>query len=129
MAGKLSPTAQVRLATLGEFVPRVQHAYGLVELYATTTANREQYVLPMTRAFGKLKLQFMGAGLDPLSQLCGSLEIAAKRGLSPMTKVRILREGVGSLKFQLELEQRAVLSDEEAAQRRSEAEQDGAAKS
>ena len=125
MAGNLSPSAQVRLATLGEFTSRVQHVYGLVELYASAKANSEQYLLPLARAFAKLKLQFMGAGLDPLSQLCGSMEIAAKRGLSPSVKARVLREGVGSLKFQLELEQRAVLSDEEALQRKKEAE-DGA---
>jgi hypothetical protein len=126
MAGKLDSAAQMRLATLGEFVPRVQHAYGLVEQYASSRTNQEQYVQPMTRAFGKLKLQFMGAGLDSLSQLCGSLEMAARRGLSPISKARILRDGVGSLKFQLELEQRSVVSEAEAAARRAEAAQDPA---
>lgn len=118
MAGKLSPSAQVRLATLGEFTSRVQHVYGLVELYASAKANPDQYLLPMSRAFGRLKLQLMGAGLDSMSQLSGAMEIASKRGLSHNAKCRILREGVGSLKFQLELEQRAVLSDEEAAARK-----------
>jgi hypothetical protein len=35
-----------------------------------------------------------------------------------MQKVRILREGVGSLKFQLEMEQRVVASDDQARQAR-----------
>jgi hypothetical protein len=119
MSGKLSSGAQVKLATLGEFSSRVQHVHGLVEMYASSKANQEQYQLPIQRAFGKLKLQFMGAGLDSLSQLSGSMEIAARRGMSPMTKARILREGVGSLKFQLELAQRTVISDEQAEQRRT----------
>ncbi|CAN5647864.1 hypothetical protein BH23GEM10_BH23GEM10_16730 [soil metagenome] len=123
MAGKLSPAAQVRLATLKEFTPRVQHVYGLVELYATAKTNPDQYLLPMSRAFSRLKLQLMGVGLDTLSQLCGAMEIASKRGLSQNQKLRILREGVGSLKFQLELEQRAVLSDEEAANRKTQTDQ------
>lgn len=121
MAGKLSPSAQVRLATLKEFTPRVQHVYGLVELFASAP-NPEQYALPLGRAFGRLKLQLMGVGLDPLSQLCGAMEIASKRGLSHGAKSRILREGVGSLKFQLELELRAVVTDDAAAARKKESE-------
>ncbi|HEX6133675.1 MAG TPA: hypothetical protein VFZ24_06925 [Longimicrobiales bacterium] len=111
---KLSPTAVARLSVLNEFLSRVQRVHGLVEQYATNRTNPDQYLMPMTRAFSKLKLQFMGAGFDSMSQLCGSMEIASKRGLSYMQKVRILRDGVGSLKFQLELEQRAVVSDDQA---------------
>ena len=113
-----------KLAILNEFATRVQRVHGLVEMYATAKMNADQYLMPIQRAFGQLKMQFMGAGMDPLSQLCGSMEIAAKRGMSPMQKVRILRDGVGSLKFQLELEQRAVVSDDQAKQAREEAEKE-----
>jgi hypothetical protein len=116
MAGKLSPSAQGRLATVNEFVNRVQRVHGLVEQFATSKSNPDQYVMAMTRGFGQLKMLFMGAGLDSMSQLCGSMEIASKRGLSHMQKVRILREGVGSLRFQLELEQRSIVSDDQARQ-------------
>jgi hypothetical protein len=123
MAGKkLSPSAQGRLAILNEFAARVQRVHGLVELYATSKSNPDQYQMAITRGFAQLKMQLMGAGLDAMSQLCGSMEIASKRGLSFMQKVRILREGVGSLKFQLEMEQRAVVSDDEARQARAAAE-------
>jgi hypothetical protein len=118
MAGKLSPSAQGRLAIVNEFVNRVQRVHGLVEQYATSKTNPDQYVMSMTRGFGQLKMLFMGAGLDSMSQLCGSMEIASKRGLSHMQKVRILREGVGSLRFQLEMEQRAIVSDDQARQAR-----------
>lgn len=124
MAGKLSSAAQVKLATLREFGSRVQHVYGLVEVYASTSANPDQNLATLGRAFGKLKLQLMGAGLDSMSQLCGSMQLTARRGLSAAAKARILRDGVASLKFQLELEQRAILSDEEAAQRKAKAEAD-----
>ncbi|HUF50942.1 MAG TPA: hypothetical protein VMN60_08925 [Longimicrobiales bacterium] len=118
MAGKLSASSQVRLATLRDFNGRVSRAHGLVEQFATTKANPDQYLQPMQRLFGQLKLQFMGVGLDTLSQLCGSMETAAKRGLSAPQKARILREGVGSLKFQLELAQRSVVSEDEADKRK-----------
>jgi hypothetical protein len=38
------------------------------------------------------------------------MEMAVSRGGSQLTKSRILREGVGSLRFQLELEQRSLVS-------------------
>jgi hypothetical protein len=124
MAGKLSPSAQGRLAILNEFLNRVQRVHGLVEQFATSKTNPDQFVMPMTRGFSQLKMVFMGAGLDSMSQLCGSMELASKRGLSHMQKVRILREGIGSLKFQLELEQRAIVSEEKAREsRESEAEE------
>ena len=116
MAGKMSPSAQGKLAALNEFSLRVQRVHGLVEQYASSKTNPDQYLMPMTRGFAQLKLQFMGAGLDSMSQLCGSMEIASKRGLSYMQKVRILREGVGSLRFQLEMEQRVVVNEDQARQ-------------
>lgn len=112
----MSPSAQNKLAALNEMSQRVQRVHGLVEQYASSKTNPDQYLMPMTRGFSQLKLQFMGAGLDSMSQLCGSMEIASKRGLSYMQKVRILREGVGSLRFQLEMEQRVVVNEDRARQ-------------
>jgi hypothetical protein len=122
MAGKISPAAQGKLNDLGLLLEKVHRAHGLVEMYATAKANPNQYLLPLTRVFTQLKMNFMGAGLDAMSQLAGSMEIASKRGLPPTSKVRILREGVGSLKFQIELEQRAIVSEATAAQAEKDAE-------
>jgi hypothetical protein len=69
----------------------------------------------MKRAFGRLKLELMGAGLDTMSQLAGAMEIAAGRGGAPHQKARILREGVGSLRFQVEQEQRKVIREDQAS--------------
>lgn len=117
MAGKLSPAAQGRIADLQLLESKVQRVHGLVELFATARANADQYLIPMTRQFARLKIELMGMGLDAMSQLAGSMEIASKRGLSQVQKGRILREGVGSLKFQLELAQRAIVSEDQEAQR------------
>lgn len=119
MAGNLSPAAQVRLAELATLLEKVHRAHNLVEQYAAAKANAEQFLLPATRVFGQLKLEFMGAGFDAMSQLAGSMEIAARRGLSPMARVRVLREGVGSLRFQVELAQRAIVSEERAAEKKT----------
>jgi hypothetical protein len=116
MAGKLSPTAQLKLNELQEFLTKVQRAHGLVELYATAKIHPEQYEMPVRRIFEQLKLQFMGAGYDALSQLAGSMVMAVRRGGSHVNKGRILREGVGSMRFQLELEGRSIVSAEQAEQ-------------
>ena len=58
----------------------------------------------------------MGAGLDSISQLAGGMEIAAGRSGNQGTKTRILREGVGSVKFQMELAQRLILAEESKMQ-------------
>jgi hypothetical protein len=81
--------------------------------------------MPLKRAFGRLKLDLMGAGLDTLSQLAGSMEIAAGRGNAQHQKVRILREGVGSMRYQVEQEQRQIMTDEKAAAARTEQEAGG----
>lgn len=122
MVGKLSPMAQVKLAALQRMEEKVQHVHGLVEKFATTKnpLHAERQAQPMKRAFGRLKLELMGAGLDSMSQLAGAMEIAAGRGGSQRNKTRILREGVGSLRFQVEQEQRKLAAEDQAEQRRAE---------
>jgi hypothetical protein len=117
MAGKLSPAAHQKLATLNEFQTRVLRVHGLVEQFATARADHEGLAMSIRRAFQQLKIQFMGAGFDAQSQLCGAMEMAAGRGGSPAARSRILREGVGQLRFQIELEQRAVVSEDADRQR------------
>lgn len=123
MAGKLSPRAQTRLATLAELDRRVQTAHGLVEQFAVARSNLESLEIPLRRNFSQLKMHFMGAGLDSMSQLAGSMEITIRRGLQQAAKTRILREAIGSMRFTLELEQRSVVS----AEREREAAEGGSA--
>jgi hypothetical protein len=118
MSGNLSPAATQKLAILHEFVARVQRIHGLVEQFAAAKTKHEELAMPIRRAFQRLKIQLMTAGYDTQAQLCGSMEIAANRGASAVQKARILREGVGQLRFQLELEQRAVVTEDRAAQQK-----------
>jgi hypothetical protein len=119
MAGNVSPQANMQLAVVGEFLQRLHRVHSLVEQYAAATTNHEALAQPLRRAFQQLKLRFMGAGYDSLSQLCGSMELASTRGGSVPTKIRILREAVGSLRFQLELEQRSIVTADRAAQEKA----------
>jgi hypothetical protein len=115
MAGPLSPSAQQRIAALNKMADKVQHVYGLVERFASSRDEKQaqQQTQPLKRAFGKLKIELMGAGFDGMSQLAGAMEIAAGRGGALRTKIRILREGIGSLRFQVEQEIRKTVSEDE----------------
>ena len=127
MAGLLSPQAQVRVAALRKMSDKIQHVYGLVERFAATTDEKAAAALsqPLKRAFGRLKLELMGAGFDTMSQLAGAMEIASGRSGNQRSKARILREGIGSLRFQVEQEARKTVSeDEQARKKEKEAKQD-----
>lgn len=102
-----------RLSTLNDLAARVQHVHGLVEQFASavTRGAEAPLVVPLRRAFGQLKVTFLGEGMDSLSQLASSLEIAAGRGASSSQKVRVLRDGVGSMRQQIEVEQRTILRE------------------
>jgi hypothetical protein len=125
MSGKLSPAAQARYSAIQPVADKVHRVHGLVEQYAAARGSSTEHLgLAASRAFSQLKLHFMGIGLDSLSQLCGSMEIAARRGMAQHSKARILRDGVASLRFQLELELRSIVSEDQAAQRRQQQEEE-----
>lgn len=124
MAGKLSASATVRLVGVRDLAEKVQRAHGLVEQFAAAKDKAETLTPQIKRAFAKLKMAFMGAGLDAMSQLAGSMEIAAGRITAQRTKARILREGVGSMRFQIEMEERSIIADDVAKQQQEAAEKE-----
>jgi chemotaxis protein histidine kinase CheA len=104
----LGPQERQRLVELETFQQRVQHLHGLVERFAAERQDLEPHINAIRRAFNRLKMELAGAGFDSMSQLCSSLDTAAKRTGSKPFKARILREGIGSLRMQLDVEQRSV---------------------
>jgi hypothetical protein len=120
MVQKLSAGANLRIGQIGEFLTKVARLHGLVEQYAAAKANPGQYEMPAMRNVQQLKLQFMSAGFDSLSQLCGGMEMSIRRGGSQVAKAKTLREGVATLKFQLELAARSTKSEDLQLQQRAE---------
>jgi hypothetical protein len=113
MAGKLKPAAQAKLGELEVLNQRIARCHALVEQFAASKGTMDSAYLK--RAFGDLKRNLMGQGYDAQAQVAGGMEIAAGRGASFSVKTRILREGIGSLKFQMELEQRVIIRDGQVA--------------
>jgi len=120
MSGKLSPTAQARVGLFESFSPQVARLHSLVEQFAVAGTRREEMRPSLKRAASQTKVRFMSAGLDTLAQQCASMEMAASRGGNPNQLVRILRELVGSLKFQLELEIKTTVREDLEAQIKAE---------
>lgn len=127
MASKLSPAAQQRVALLEQFVPHVGRMNSLVEQYAAAKAGHESINGNIKRLAVQMKIKLMAVGLDQMSQLCGSIEQAAARSSSPGPKARLLRELTGSLKFQLDLQIRTVVREDEELRATKKAAKDAAA--
>jgi hypothetical protein len=120
MAGRMSAAAALKVAELESFVPKILRLNALVETYASAGAHTETQQSSLKRAADQLKLQLIGVGLDQLSQLSGSIALAVSRAGNHNSKVRTLRELVGSLRFQLDLSIRTIVREDELARSRSE---------
>ena len=114
MAGKYSPAAQQALAKYEAFMNDVGRIHSLTEQYATAKAGHENIKGSLKRAAGQAKLKFMTQGLAQLSQICGAIELQASRTAPQNAMVRALREHVGNLKFQIELEMRIIIKEDVA---------------
>jgi hypothetical protein len=112
MAGKLSPIGARRLGELEETTRKVQRVYAMIEQLAAAKSGADALAQSIKRELQRLKMNLMQGGMDSISQLAGGMEIAAGRGGNVSTKTRILREGIASIKFQLELETRSILAEE-----------------
>ncbi len=106
MAGpKLDGAGVQKMKTIDEALTQVQRLHGVVENYALALKRKQptqlfsmQIKRALTPLVGLLKPQF---GL--IADQVAALNLAAGRGGSETTKIRILREGVGSLKQALEI--------------------------
>jgi hypothetical protein len=113
----LTPKDRDRLSQLEQAQHGLRHAHGLVEQFAAAPKDADHMAGNLRRAFAQLKMRFTAIGFDRLAQLASGLETTARRGLSHGPKSRALREGLGSLTRQVELERRTVIAQ---AQRESE---------
>jgi hypothetical protein len=122
---KQSSRERQQLDFLNTLDRKVQHLHGLIERFASDNANPEQWTAGIRRSFAQLKLETSGEGYDAMSQLCGSMDVVAKRTSGRQMKIRIMREAVASLRSQIETEVRitrmAAAREQELEERREEA--------
>ncbi|HEX6559783.1 MAG TPA: hypothetical protein VF021_09985 [Longimicrobiales bacterium] len=116
MAGKLSPSAQQRIAQFESFTSEVGRINSLIEQFAVARVGQDSIRASLKRAASQSKLKFMTQGFAQLSQICGTIELTAARSGPPAAMARALREHIGALKFQIELEMRTIVREDEEAQ-------------
>jgi hypothetical protein len=115
MAGKMSATAALRVAELEAYMPKVMHLNNLIENYAAAKVGGDNYLASLKRAADQLKMKLLSAGFAQMSQLCGAIVMTSSRAGNQGAKSRALREHMGNLKFQLELEIRSTIREDELA--------------
>jgi hypothetical protein len=116
MAGiKLDGAGIQKMKTLEEAATQLQRLHGIVEQYALALKQNKPtslYGMQVKRALnplvGLLKPQF---GL--ISDQVAAMNLVAGRGGAETAKIRMLREGVGSLRQALEIAEVRVKSNHE----------------
>jgi hypothetical protein len=106
MAGpKLDGAGVQKLRTLEEATTMLHRLHGLVETYAIAVKKSQttaHYIQQIRRALppmvGLLKGQF-----GTISDQVAALNLLATRGSNEQTRVRVLREGVGSIRLGLDV--------------------------
>lgn len=119
----ITPHGQAKLAALAEIQRVAAAIYALTERFASAKLHQDQIAHQIKRRYSKFKITLVGAGFDHLSELAGGMEIAAGRSGSQRTKARILREGLASIRFQLDMEEKAIRREETVEKRKKEKEQ------
>jgi hypothetical protein len=124
MAGvKLDGAGQVRLQTIHEALVMLQRCHGVVEGMAMDVKNSRpisgavmQFKRAATPLASKLKGQY-----GMISDTLTSMILASTRGGGEQVKVRVLREGIASVRQQLEIaeiqvmEKHAVVDEKHSA--------------
>lgn len=102
---KLDGAGVQKMKTIDEALSQAQRLHGVVEHYALALKRKQptqlfsqQIKRQITPLVGMLKPQF---GL--IADQVAAMNLVAGRGGNEMTKLRILREGIGSLKQALEI--------------------------
>jgi hypothetical protein len=124
MAGPTLDNAGIqKMKTLEEATTMLHRIHGLVETYALCVTKKNptaHYIQQIRRALppliGLLKGQF-----GMIADQATSLNLLATRGSNEQTRLRVLREGVGSIRMALDVaairvkDNHAVKEDAEAA--------------
>lgn len=106
----MSPKDRERLSALEIFIARVRRAHALVEQFASSPKEADQLGSVLRRTFSQMRTHCTTSGFDRLSQLCGGLEMTSRRGMSHVPKARALRDGMGNLTRQIDLERRQIMT-------------------
>ena len=102
---KLDGAGIQKMKTIEESVIALQRLHGIVELYALSLKNNKptsMYSQQVKRTLAPL-VWLLKPLFGLIADQAAALNLVATRGGSETVKIRMLREGVGSLRQQLEI--------------------------
>ena len=112
MAKKLSSKAMRKLDTLTEARRKWDRVHSLVEQTASQKTGQDMYLSQIKRAAEDVGRVFMNGGYGPLADGAKEMALLVKRGGSLQTRIRGMREIVGTVHNGIERAEKAVMDDD-----------------
>ncbi len=114
MSSKLSARAQLKLDALGEARRKWDRVHHLVEMVATQKVGHDMYFTQIRRAAEDVSRVFLNNGYGPLADSAKQMALLVRRGGTMQSKMRSMREQVGSVRAGIERAERAVIAEDQA---------------
>jgi len=114
MAKKLSSNAMKKLETLAEARRKWDRVHSLVEMTASQKTGQDMYLSQIKRASEDVARVCMNGGYGPLAGNAGEMALIVRRGGSLPTKIRQMREIVGSVHNGIDRAEKGVMDAEKA---------------
>jgi hypothetical protein len=112
MVHKLSSGAQRKLDALEEARRKMDRIHSLVEMAGSQPTGEDMYLGQIRRAAADVGRVFMNNGYGPLADATNQMTLATKRSGKIQTKVRSLRELVGSVRAGMERAEKSVYEED-----------------
>ncbi len=112
MGKKVSSKGLKKLDTLAEARRKWDRVHSLVETTAAAKTGQDMYLGQIKRAAEDVGRVFMNGGYGPLAGNANDLAMLVKRGGSMQTKVRNMREIVGSVYGGIDRAEKSVMDAE-----------------
>ena len=103
-----------KLDTLTEARRKWDRVHSLVEMTATQKTGQDMYLGQIRRAAEDVGRVFMNGGYGPLAQTANDMALLVRRGGTLQTKIRGMRELVGSLHAAIDRAEKAVIDAEKS---------------
>lgn len=112
MAQKLSSNAMKKLEVLTEARRKWDRVHSLVEMTASQKTGQDMYLSQIKRTSEDVARVCMNGGYGPLAGNAGEMALIVRRGGSLQTKLRQMREVVGSVHNGIDRAEKGVMDSE-----------------
>lgn len=112
MGSKLSAKAQLKLDTLTEARRKWERVYGLVEQYGGARTGDDTLLSQLSRTAADVSRLFMNNGYGIMADHANQVAMMAKGSAGKQTKLRTMRELIGSVKAAIEHAEKMIVTED-----------------